>query len=153
MVVTISSYHVSRASTVEISGCTLKSQINFNSADSSFSTFVFSKRTKASSNLLEEFWETLLNAANLLEVVFAFYISLSPLKSLLKKSSVKSSPCKTNILGGTINFLKIWLWFLCTCFGIFEQLAVGMFFFLLFPYGSSLITLCSSCSNRYCTSE
>ena len=152
MVVTISSYHVSRASTVEISGCTLKSQINFNSADSSFSTFVFSKRTKASSNLLEEFWETLLNAANLLEVVFAFYISLSPLKSLLKKSSVKSSPCKTNILRGTINFLKIWLWFLCTCFGIFEQLAVGMFLFTI-PIWQQFNYIMLFVFKQYCTSE
>ena len=82
--VTISSNHLSRASTVEKFGSTVKSGIHFNSADSCSSTLAFPKRTKTSSNLLEEFLRTLLDAANLLEVAFVFYISLSPLKSSLK---------------------------------------------------------------------
>ena len=51
---TISSNHISRASTVEKFECTLKSGINFNSIDSCSSTLAFPKRTKASSNLLKE---------------------------------------------------------------------------------------------------
>ena len=52
--VTISSNHISRASTVQKFGCTLKSGINFNSRDSCSSTLAFPKRTKALSNLLKE---------------------------------------------------------------------------------------------------
>ena len=52
--VAISSSRLSRASAVEIFGCTLKSQINFDSTDSSSSTLAFSKRTRAPSNLPEE---------------------------------------------------------------------------------------------------
>ena len=53
--VTISYSCLSRANTVEKVGCTLKSRINFNSADSSSSTLAFSKRSQTSSNFVEEF--------------------------------------------------------------------------------------------------
>ena len=53
--VVISSSCFSRASTVEKFECTLKSRIDFNSADSSSSNLTFSKRTQTSSNLVEEF--------------------------------------------------------------------------------------------------
>ena len=52
--VTISSSCLSRGSTVEKFGCTLKFWINLNSADSSFSTLAFSKRTQTSSNFVKE---------------------------------------------------------------------------------------------------
>ena len=144
--VTISSYHLSRASTVEIFGCTLKSRINFNSADSSSSTLAFSKRTKASSNLLEEFWGRLLNAADLLEVAFAFYISLSPLKSSLKDLAKQISG------EGRLTLSRYGFGFFALVLESLSNWQWGCFF-LLFPYGSSLITLCSSCSNRYYASE
>ena len=66
--------HLSSASAIEKFECTLESRINFNSASSD----------KTLSNLLGEYWEMLLNAADLLEEIFAFYISLRPLKSSLK---------------------------------------------------------------------
>ena len=53
--VTISSNRLSRASTVEKFGCTLKSRINFNSADSSSSTLAFSKMTQTLSIHLQKF--------------------------------------------------------------------------------------------------
>ena len=53
--VSISSNCLSRVSTVEKFECTLKSLINFNSADSSSSTLALSKKTQNSSNFVEQF--------------------------------------------------------------------------------------------------
>ena len=91
---------LSRASTVGKFRCTLKSWINFNSADSSSSPFAFSIRTRTSSKLVEEFWETLLHVVDFLEVALAFYIFLGPLGSSLEDLIKQMSPEETSYCFG-----------------------------------------------------